>query len=57
MLFRSLDFKADIYGAKIKLSFMKWLRPEVKFETLDLLIEQLHQDEKDVRQLIASYAE
>lgn len=52
-----LDFKADIYGAKIKLSFMKWLRPEVKFETLDLLIEQLHQDEKDVRQLIASYAE
>ena len=47
-----LDFDGDIYGSNVKLTFKQWLRPEVKFESLELLIHQLHKDEQDVRNLI-----
>jgi riboflavin kinase/FMN adenylyltransferase len=39
-----LDFAADIYGASVKLFFVKRLRAEQKFATPELLIEQMKQD-------------
>ncbi|MEN2401323.1 bifunctional riboflavin kinase/FAD synthetase [Flavobacterium sp. MC2016-06] len=38
------DFDADIYGQKIAVSLLHYLREEQKFGSLDLLIEQLNQD-------------
>jgi riboflavin kinase / FMN adenylyltransferase len=50
-----LDFKQDIYGEKIKVNFVKRLREEIKFSGIDQLIEQIHQDIADARQILAPY--
>jgi riboflavin kinase / FMN adenylyltransferase len=39
-----LDFDADLYDQKIKVSLLKYLRPEQKFGSFDLLKEQLAND-------------
>jgi riboflavin kinase/FMN adenylyltransferase len=39
-----LDFDRDIYGEILTITFEKFLRPEMKFESLDGLIEQIHKD-------------
>lgn len=38
------DFDADIYGEKLEISLLKYLREEQKFGSVDLLKEQLNQD-------------
>jgi riboflavin kinase/FMN adenylyltransferase len=38
------DFDADIYGQKIEVSLLEYLREEQKFGSVDLLKEQLNQD-------------
>lgn len=39
-----LDFNEDIYGDKIKVYFLKYIRGNVKFNSLDELIAQLNKD-------------
>lgn len=46
-----LDFKGDIYDKKIRLVFKKRLRDEVKFASIDKLVDQLHKDEQSVRNI------
>ncbi|PTS89522.1 riboflavin biosynthesis protein RibF [Flavobacterium sp. HMWF030] len=41
------DFDADIYGQKIEIILLQYLREEQKFGSLDLLIAQLNQDKKE----------
>ncbi|WP_264531640.1 bifunctional riboflavin kinase/FAD synthetase [Flavobacterium sp. N502540] len=41
------DFDAEIYGKKIEVSLLQYLREEQKFGSVDLLKEQLHQDKKN----------
>ena len=38
------DFDENIYGKKMKVSLLKHLRPEMKFESVDALKEQMHKD-------------
>lgn len=38
------DFDADLYNQEISISIMQYLRPEQKFESVDLLKEQLKKD-------------
>ena len=38
------DFNEDIYGKKIVVSFMKFLRKEKKFESIEKLKEQIIKD-------------
>lgn len=40
------DFDSDIYGQKIEISLLQYLREEQKFGSVDLLKEQLNQDKK-----------
>lgn len=40
------DFDSDIYGHKIEVSLLEYLREEQKFGSVDLLKEQLNQDKK-----------
>lgn len=42
-----VDFNEDIYGKEIRVAFRKWLRDEKKFNSVDELIQQLHQDKMD----------
>jgi riboflavin kinase/FMN adenylyltransferase len=45
------DFNRDIYGVDVEVRFLKFLRPEKKFESLDALVQQIHQDVEQARQL------
>lgn len=40
------DFADNLYGQELKIEFMKFLRPERKFEGIEDLIKQLEQDKK-----------
>ncbi len=46
-----LDFDRDIYGADVEVQFIKYLRPEKKFESLDALKDQIANDVREARQL------
>jgi len=39
-----LDFKQNIYGQKIKINFLKRIRDEAKFASLEALTAQIHRD-------------
>jgi len=39
-----LDFNQDLYGQAVKLEFIKYLRPEQKYDSVDALLEQIRKD-------------
>jgi riboflavin kinase/FMN adenylyltransferase len=46
-----LDFDHNIYGKDIEVRFLRYLRPEKKFENLDALVRQIELDVQQVRKL------
>jgi riboflavin kinase/FMN adenylyltransferase len=44
-----LDFAAELYGEVLEIMLLKFMRPEQKFETLDALKQQIHQDISEAR--------
>ncbi len=49
-----LDFDRDVYGQFLKLEFIARLRDELKFDSLEALIEQMRGDVEKTRQILAS---
>jgi riboflavin kinase/FMN adenylyltransferase len=47
-----LDFDRDIYGEVIWLEFIKRLRDELKYDSVDALIKQIEQDVQQARELL-----
>lgn len=47
-----LHFHSDIYDKFIRLTFVKRTRPELKFSTIDELIEQLHKDAEETEAIL-----
>ncbi|MCM1505871.1 MAG: bifunctional riboflavin kinase/FAD synthetase [Ruminococcus flavefaciens] len=47
-----LDFSGDIYGRYVEVEFYKFIRPEMKFSSVDELREQISRDIAEVRSLI-----
>lgn len=47
-----LDFNADIYDQTLRLEFIKRIRPEKKFASLDALKSQIHTDVEQIKQLL-----
>ena len=43
------DFDQDIYGKWLEVQLVSYLRPEVKFESVDALIAQMHKDAAESR--------
>lgn len=43
------DWSGDIYGQTIEVALIKFLRPELHFETIDLMVEQMHRDVEDAK--------
>lgn len=39
-----INLNEDIYGKEIEVSFFKYIRPEMKFDSVDMLIEQMNRD-------------
>jgi riboflavin kinase/FMN adenylyltransferase len=46
-----LDGARELYGARLRLSFVRWLREEVKFDDFGALRDQIARDAEDARQL------
>src|SRR5207249_1579805 len=44
-----LDFKREIYGRELELRFVRYLRPEKKFENVDALVRQIERDVQQAR--------
>jgi len=49
-----LDFDRDIYGKGLELRFIRYLRPEKKFENVDALVHQIERDVQQARGLSAA---
>ena len=43
------DFDRDVYGRNVEVRFLKFLRPEKKFENLDALVQQIRRDVEQAR--------
>src|SRR3954447_9691120 len=48
------DFKRDIYGRDLELRFLRYLRPEKKFASVDSLVRQIERDVQEARKLCAA---
>lgn len=44
-----LDWEGDLYDRKVRTTFVAWLRPEQKFDSVDALIAQIRRDIVDAR--------
>jgi riboflavin kinase/FMN adenylyltransferase len=48
-----LEGEHELYGARMRLAFVKWMRPQLKFEDLAALRAQMASDAKDAAGLFA----
>jgi riboflavin kinase/FMN adenylyltransferase len=48
-----LDFDGDLYGTELRLAFLKRLRGEKRFASVDALVEQMHRDVEQARRAVA----
>jgi len=48
-----LDFDRDLYGQELKLEFVERLRDELKFESVEALLEQIHEDIGKTREILS----
>lgn len=49
-----LDFDDDLYGEWIGLEFVEWIRPELKFDSIDDLITAMNEDIQRAREILDS---
>ncbi len=47
------DFKADLYDKHVSVSFVDFIRAEVKFDGIEPLIEQMNKDSAEARQILS----
>jgi riboflavin kinase / FMN adenylyltransferase len=50
-----LDFDGDLYGQELRLDFLRRLRGERRFETPQALIEQMHRDVEQTREIVHAF--
>jgi riboflavin kinase/FMN adenylyltransferase len=47
-----LDFEGDLYQKRLELRFIRYLHSDIKFPTVDELVEQLRRDVADTRRIV-----
>jgi riboflavin kinase / FMN adenylyltransferase len=47
------DFAGDLYGHKIDVAFLGWIRPELKFDSVADLVRRMQEDADEARVLLA----
>jgi riboflavin kinase / FMN adenylyltransferase len=48
------DFAGDLYGREIEVEFISRLREEIRFDSLDAMVVQMHRDAADARSALAA---
>ncbi len=48
------DFSGDLYGATLSVALVDFMRPEIKFDSLEKLIVQMDQDSLKAKELLKS---
>jgi riboflavin kinase/FMN adenylyltransferase len=48
-----LDFDGDLYGRRVRTTFVSWIRDELKFDSVEALVVQIHRDIDQARQDLA----
>jgi len=52
-----LDMEIDLYHCDLAVEFARWLRPEMKFASVDALIEQMRADVEQTRRILREIAQ
>jgi riboflavin kinase/FMN adenylyltransferase len=47
------DFVGDLYGQVIDVAFIEWIRPELKFDSIDELVRRMNEDSAIARAALA----
>ena len=47
------DFAGDLYGAPMDVAFIGWIRPELKFDSVDALVRRMDDDARLARAALA----
>jgi riboflavin kinase/FMN adenylyltransferase len=48
------DFSGDLYGEHLSVAFVDYLRPELKFDSVDALVQQMDKDCEEARRILAA---
>ena len=48
------DFSGDLYGAELTVSFLDWIRPELRFDTVSALVDAMNHDVEIARAKLAN---
>jgi riboflavin kinase / FMN adenylyltransferase len=48
------DFSGDLYGKVVDVAFLEWIRPELKFDSIDDLIRRMDEDSRLARAMLAA---
>jgi|SRR5579872_5392872 len=48
------DFEGDLYGSRLDVAFIAFLREEMKFDSVDALVRQMHDDSRLARERLAA---
>ena len=48
-----IDFEGDLYGQTLRIAFLERMRGERRFESVDALVEQMHRDVAQAREICA----
>ncbi|MGQ3673220.1 bifunctional riboflavin kinase/FAD synthetase [Xanthobacter sp. TB0136] len=46
------DFTGDLYGETLQVDLISWLRPELKFDGVEALVEQIREDARRAREIL-----
>ena len=48
------DFSGDIYGAQISIALVEYLRPELSFDSVEALVEQMDSDCENAKKILST---
>lgn len=48
------DFRGDLYGKVLDVAFIGWVRPELKFDSVDDLVVRMNEDAREARGMLAA---
>lgn len=46
-------FNSNIYNQPMRITFVRYMRPELKFDTIEELVARIHQDEVDIKAILS----